>query len=99
MQNVFLSPKSGAFTPSAPYIVPNIRLLQEMFLQKSRPIIFSRHITDVTPTNMMNKWWNDPIKVEDKNSEISASLDTSTGIVVQKHQYSALRDTPIYPYQ
>ncbi len=95
MQKVFLSPDSHAFIPSAPYILPNIRLLIGQFALKNLPIIFTRHITDVSPSNIMNKWWNDPIKVEEEKSEITTDLNTSNGIILQKHQYSGFRDTEL----
>jgi len=95
MQNVFLSKDSHAFIPSAPYIIPNIQLLLERFVAKNHPIVFTRHITDVSPSNIMNKWWNDPIKVEEEKSKITTELDTSNGIILQKHQYSAFRDTEL----
>ena len=95
MQNVFLDPDSHAFIPSSPQVLLNIQLLLEKFSENGLPIVFTRHITDVSPSNIMNKWWNDPIKIEEKKSEITVDLDTSKGIIMQKHQYSGFRNTDL----
>ncbi len=95
MQNIFLSHDSHAFIPSSPYIILNIHMLIEKFASKNRPILFSRHITDTSPENLMNAWWSDPIRLEDKKSEITEDLDTSLGEIIIKHQYSAFHGSEL----
>jgi isochorismate hydrolase len=64
-------------------------MLQEKFASKKRPIFFSRHITDISPKNLMNIWWNDPIRLNEEKSKITPKLDISLGDIIIKHQYSA----------
>ncbi|TFG18162.1 MAG: isochorismatase family protein [Promethearchaeota archaeon] len=95
MQNIFLSQDSHAFIPSSPYIILNIHMLMEKFASKNRPILFSRHIMDASPGNLMNEWWSDLIRLEDKKSEITEDLDTSLGKIIVKHQYSAFHGSEL----
>ena len=58
MQNYFLDAASHAFVSSAPAIIPGISGLISRFHDNGRPVIFTRHIADSSPTTML-EWWGD----------------------------------------
>jgi len=96
MQNFFVSPDSHAFVPSAIEIIPNIRILLEFFIQNHFPIVFTRHLSDLSERDLMNSWWRDQISLNEKKSDIINQLDTSLGEVLIKHQYSAFYNTNLH---
>ncbi len=89
MQNIFLKEEFPAFIPSAPVILPGIRLLVKKYLSQNRPVIFTRHLNSKDNAGMMSKWWNRLIVEEDRASEITDELDYSKSYVIKKFQYDA----------
>ncbi|OIN94991.1 MAG: hypothetical protein AUJ21_04040 [Anaerolineae bacterium CG1_02_58_13] len=95
MQEYFLREGSHAFIPSAPAILPNLQRLISDFTAHNRPVIFTRHVNTDEDARMMSRWWRDLIRADSPDSAISASLDISKGIVIQKAQYDAFYNTPL----
>jgi len=95
MQEYFLHEGSHAFIPSAPAILPNLQRLISDFNAHNRPVIFTRHVNTDEDAHMMSRWWRDLIRADSPDSAISASLDISKGIVIQKAQYDAFYNTPL----
>ena len=95
MQEYFLHEGSHAFIPSAPAILPNLQRLISDFNAHNRPVIFTRHVNTDADARMMSRWWRDLIRADSLDSAISASLDISKGIVIQKAQYDAFYNTPL----
>ena len=95
MQEYFLCERSHAFIPSAPAILPNLQRLISDFTAHNRPVIFTRHVNTDEDAHMMSRWWRDLIRADSPDSAISASLDISKGIVIQKAQYDAFYNTPL----
>lgn len=91
MQRYFLDEKSHAFIPSAPAIMPGLLQLIQAFRQRSRPVIFTRHLNDSSNAAMMDKWWQELIIRENPLSEIDDRLKANE--VVEKSQYDAFHNT------
>ena len=89
MQDFFLSP-GHAFLPAARAILPGIvRAVNEFH----GPVIFTRHIADPDPGNLMNVWWRDRISGND--SMITGELLPHAQEVISKRHYSAFRGTDL----
>ncbi|MDP8207501.1 MAG: isochorismatase family protein [Candidatus Electryonea clarkiae] len=95
MQNYFLEPSSHAFIPSAPAIIGNIQKLVEIFISKSRPVIFTRHVNSGEDAGMMKKWWKDLLLISDPASEIIPQLIEYDADVIVKTQYDAFYNTEL----
>jgi isochorismate hydrolase len=93
MQNFFLSKISHAFVPSAPNIVPNIQNLLNYYSLHELPIVFTRHVSDISTHDMMKTWWRDLIQDNEEKSRIISDLDTNGEKIIIKHQYSAFYNT------
>ena len=94
MQNYFLFPDSHAFIPSAKSIVPGLSELISSFYRYGRPVIFTRHISDSSPSTML-EWWKDSIGDDDERSDLTPELDHSRGIIVKKSTYDAFLGTDL----
>jgi nicotinamidase-related amidase len=95
LQRYFLEPASHAFIPSARAILPGIQALVKAYGDLGLPIIFTRHINTPQDAGTMGRWWRDLIRPNTPHSEITAGLDLSKGIVINKSQYDAFYKTPL----
>lgn len=93
MQEYFLRLISHAFIPSAPAILPNLQSLITNYRSSNLPIIFTRHVNTDADAAMMSRWWRDVIRTDSSDSAISAALDTSAGVLIEKSQYDAFYRT------
>ena len=93
MQRYFLDPRSHAFIPSAPIILPRIKILTQQFEYKNLPIITTRHLNSEDDAKLMKTWWRDMIREENPMSEIIP--DIPTYITITKHQYDAFYNTTL----
>jgi bifunctional isochorismate lyase/aryl carrier protein len=93
MQGYFLDASSHAYLPSASSIVPGLASLSRVFWEKELPVVFTRHLNTDENAGALGLWWNDIIRVEDPLSEITPSLDTSMGMLLEKSQYDAFHGT------
>jgi nicotinamidase-related amidase len=89
MQRYFMEPAFGAFLPASVTALEKILYVIERF---DGPIIFSRHFNSrKDDRNLMGRWWRNLI--EGRASEITPSLDSSKGTVIEKSHYSAFMET------
>lgn len=95
MQNYFLQADSHAFVPSAPAIIPGVKLLQEVYQRKGLPVIFTRHINTPQDSRQMSTWWREMITEQNPLSVISPQFDPRGGICIDKSQYDAFYNTPV----
>jgi isochorismate hydrolase len=95
VQDYFFEKASHAFIPSSPAILPNIIKLVERYSTHNLPIIFTRHHNTPNDAGMMATWWKDLINPEIPGGQLVADLDTSGGVVLDKHQYDAFYETPL----
>lgn len=93
MQVYFLDPYAHAYVPSAQAILPGIQKLTGMFYANKRPVIFTRHTNNPENAGQMRRWWHDLIRPASPLSQITADLDTSEGIIIEKSQYDAFYET------
>ena len=93
MQRYFLDPSSHAYLPGASGIIPGIVSLSRAFRESGLPVVFTRHLNTDDDAGSLGSWWSDLIRVEDPMSEIVDELDTSLGVVFEKHQYDAFHET------
>ena len=95
LQEYFLDPASHAFIPSAPTILPGIRSLIAAWYASQSLVVFTRHVNTPQAAGRMGVWWRDLIAPGSASSAITQSLDTSSGIVLEKSQYDAFYATPL----
>ncbi len=95
MQKFFLDEDSHAFIPSAPAIVPKIKMLIDAFSKSNLPIISTRHINTEDDAMMMSRWWKDVIMEDDPLSEIVTELAFPNAEVIKKTQYDAFYRTQL----
>jgi len=93
MQDFFISPKSHAFIPSAPQLVPVVLELAEEFEMHNLPVIYTRHLNTTENAGMMGHWWKGTIAEENPLSRIHSIFDTSWAGIIDKTQYDAFYGT------
>ncbi|RLF42138.1 MAG: isochorismatase [Thermoplasmata archaeon] len=93
MQRYFLDPKSHAFIPSAPIILPRIKMLAKLFEDRNLPVFTTRHLNSDDNAKLMKTWWRDMIREDNPMSEIISDFSSYTMIV--KHQYDAFYNTSL----
>ena len=89
MQGIFLDPDSPSFVPSAPAIMDNVLALQHAFLQRSLPVIHTRHGNTAADAGMMAPWWGGLIDPRDPRAAVSQHLADDRVTVIAKTQYDA----------
>lgn len=92
-QDYFLRPVSHAFIPSAPALIPNIKLLTHFFRKYGRPVIFTRHVNNNENSAAMGYWWNDLLDEEHGFSRIYDGLTAQGDDILVKNQYDAFYKT------
>ena len=95
MQNIFLNPSSHAYIPSSDFILSNVNKLVEFYEKKHLPIIYTRHISHLNENNLMRKWWQSPILIDNENSALSSELLIKSGEILIKNHYSAFFKTQL----
>lgn len=93
MQEYFLSPDSHAFIPQAPTLLPKVKELQHLFQLHQRPIIQAQHCDDTD--SPMTRWWRHTLTDSHPHFKIHTDLHLPASIQIQKHHYSAFRNTPL----
>ena len=93
MQKYFCDEDGKAYVPGADVVKKNIQGMINTFSDNKRPVIFTRHI-DV-PGSLMEKWWEENLKDNDPQSEVTRDFDTGKGEILIKHQYDAFQDTDL----
>ncbi len=97
MQAYFLRETSHAFIPSAAAIIPGIQKLIRAFAAHQRPVIFTCHTNTPADAGQMAVWWKALLGPDTPDSGIVPELDTTTGVVLAKHQYDAFYGTELEP--
>jgi nicotinamidase-related amidase len=95
MQGYFLDPSSHAYLPGAAHIIPGLASLSKVFSEHGLPVVFTRHLNTDEDAGSLGTWWSDLIRADDPLSEITGELDTTLGIVLEKHQYDAFHGTEL----
>lgn len=93
MQEYFLNEESHAYIPSSPTIINSISMLIRKFEEKDGIIVFSKHIDDDSPANMMNKWWGDSLRRDNPLGDITEKLQSFKEAMFIKEKYSAFYGT------
>jgi len=95
MQAYFLDSASHAFVPSARAILPNIQELLCAFTRWGRPVIFTRHTNTLANAGALARWWRDLLAPDSPASAILPDLDTTSAVIIEKHQYDAFYQTEL----
>jgi len=95
MQKYFQDAKSHAEIPSINPIIPNIKHLQDYFLENNLEVVQTRHINNKNNAKMMGKWWNDVITRSNPLSEICDELKNKRIKPLVKSQNSAFHDSTL----
>ena len=97
MQRYFLEESSHAYLSMGEAILDNVRKMVTSFRERGRPVVFTRHaLLDNESPGVMEKWWNDTLRVSDPMSEMVAELKpVDDDDVVRKTRYSAFAGTDL----
>lgn len=95
MQRYFCDEASIPFVPSAPAIIPKIKMLSDKYLSKNLPVIFTKQMNTPQDAGMMAKWWKHVISPESEMCEISPEFSTDKSIVLDKTQYDSFYNTEL----
>ena len=79
--------------PSAAAILPGIRGLVDVFSNRGRPVILTRHLNTQENAGAMAEWWADLIREDDPASEVVPELNNPRTIGIEKSQYDAFHQT------
>ena len=89
MQRFFLE-EGHALVPAGRSIIGPIGELLGKF---KGPILFTKHVHDDNPDNLMNVWWRDSIK--GRNAEIVDPIRSFADTILEKTRYSAFEGTDL----
>jgi isochorismate hydrolase len=95
MQAYFLEATSHAHVPCANTILPGLGQLAKAYAARGLPVIYTRHVNTEENAGLMSRWWSELIRDENPLSKISAELDLSRGIILEKSQYDAFYRTDL----
>jgi len=94
LQDYFLKETSPAFVPSLKAILPRILKLRDCFLEKSRPVILTRHLDD-PQSGMMAEWWGNSMLARDPLTELARQIVVKGLPIIKKSQYDAFYRTSL----
>ncbi len=93
MQCYFLERVSHAFIPSAEAIVPNIKKLQECFLERGGRVFQTRHVNTMENAGGMNRWWRELLTASNGLCEVIGDITDDRVKCLDKSQYDAFFKT------
>jgi nicotinamidase-related amidase len=97
MQNQFVHPDGDLYLPGSRHIVKRIRRLVDMFHDRKRPVIYTRHehAPDGSDLGMMDAWWSGAhIYQGSWNAEILDKLAPLEGDqIISKNRYNGFHGT------
>ena len=93
MQRYFTSSDSHAYLPASKAIMPRVLGIVSKFLQKGRPVIFTRHAHRPGEEGVLGVWWKDTIREGTPESELDSRLEAGRSPVLRKTRYSAFAKT------
>lgn len=91
LQRWFTTPRSRAFVPSAPAILPRVNAL----IAALDNVYATRHLNTPADAGMMAEWWRALIRREDPLSEPDPRLVSVNAVVIEKTQYDAFHGTDL----
>ncbi len=89
MQEFFLHPDAHGFIPSAGAILPNIKRLQQYFLDKEMPVVLTQHVNTDDDAGMMKIRWQEMISIGHPHVAIIDELKKPGCQIIQKPQFDA----------
>jgi ureidoacrylate peracid hydrolase len=98
MQRFFLDPDSPTYTSGGPAVLPSVKRLIDSFRDRSRPVIFTKHVhhPDFIDAGIMKWWWEGACIEGSPESEIPDVIaPLANEKVVLKHRYSAFYNTDL----
>jgi nicotinamidase-related amidase len=98
MQNFFLDPQSPSFTCGGLAILPVLKRMTDVFREKNRPIIYTKHVhhPDNLDSGIMGWWWEGMCIEGSPESEIHPEIaPLPSEKVILKHRYSAFYNTDL----
>jgi len=98
MQDFFLDPHSPSFTCGGLAILPVLTRLANVFREKNRPVIYTRHVhhPDNLDSGIMGGWWKGMCFEGSAESEIHHAITPlPSEKVIFKHRYSAFYNTDL----
>lgn len=94
MQRYFTDPRSHAFLPAAPAILPHVLHVIARFRKARRPVIFTTFAVENGAPDPIRRWWGNSVCVGSRWSVLTPELQPRPGeIVLQKSAYSAFSGT------
>jgi isochorismate hydrolase len=93
MQRYFLNPRSHAFVPSGPAIVPHLTEMARRFTEKGLMVVLTRHVNDDQNARQMKNWWSDLITSGNPLSMLHPEFVQINAPVVTKTQYDSFHRT------
>jgi nicotinamidase-related amidase len=95
MQDYFLREDSKAYIPSTTAILPNLVTLTETIMDKTIPVIYTRHVNNNDNAGMMGVWWQRLIESGSPFANLSRLFDTKGKTVIDKTRYDAFWGTEL----
>ncbi|MBI4371074.1 MAG: isochorismatase family protein [Elusimicrobia bacterium] len=91
MQELFLSPDSGAYMPSARAVLGNVARLARAFRRSGRPVFFAYHAHEDPRRDggLMPLWWKSVCREGTDLARIAPLLEPEAGAAFRKCRYSA----------
>ncbi len=94
MQDYFLDPSSHAYLPASETIIEPIKKLQDAFLTRNKAVFFTKYgLTKGSDDNIMHKWWNGSLYIDDPLAKINGSFDTNEATIISKTTYDVFNGT------
>ncbi len=90
MQTIFFN-----LIPSMTAIIPNIKKLQEFYLQNNLFVLQTKHINTNENNKLMTKWWQSIIAADNLESNIIPNLTDKNIPILYKSQYDAFLYTDL----
>ncbi len=96
VQKYFTEMEFHAYIPSSKAVIKRINELIRFFVEKKRPVIYTKHINSKENAGMLNVFFDKLIERGSKESELSDSLLLNNdSIIIEKTQYNAFYKTEL----
>ncbi|MGC9779615.1 MAG: cysteine hydrolase [Candidatus Heimdallarchaeota archaeon] len=94
MQDYFLDSSSHAYLPASETITEPIKKLQDAFHSRNKAVFFTKYgLTKGLDDNIMHKWWNGSLYIDNPLAKISGIFDTNEATVISKTTYDVFIGT------
>jgi isochorismate hydrolase len=97
MQNFFLEDSSHAYVPASSKIIGNVNHLISIYENYKLPVVYTRYaFLENEETGIMARWWNDIVRENSKEAEISPEINVPEGsTILRKTKYDSFQDTDL----